>query len=273
MRTIFSAIAGLALLGSAFAGDTLQVQFTPTAPQPNTQPLQFTCTNGAWTINNLVMQVQTNFNNEGFMTPSTTTGLPTINMNWYVNAAAATTLTVTGAQGVNNAKTVQPNTFQFQLMDDVMQITATFAVGTCTTGQTAPPIQVAFVPVNAVINTDTQVTTINNFNAANQFIQGVTTPQPTQPVTVAPTTTTTTVAPTVVPTTAATQVNPTTAAVVNNQVQAAATTQNNMMMPALIGVGSVVGVGAAVGTAFAYRAYSRRKLMAGTAHVPLADAI
>jgi len=255
----------VALFGVAYSDNMLTVTFTPLTPQTNAQALQFACTNNAWTIN-LVMNVQTQFNNENPALPTDETGLPVIDMNWYINAAPATTLTVTNATGVNYATTIQPNIFQFQLKDNHPNIDAIFAVGTCTVGQTQPPIQVAFVPNQAIIDStlaqDIAVTTVNNFNAANQFIAGVT----------VPTTTTATLAPTVAPTVPATTLVPTMAPTI--AVRALA--QTNMMaamQPVLIGVGGVVAVGAVVGTALGVKAFRARKIGGPAAHVPLADAI
>jgi hypothetical protein len=107
----------------------------------STSGVQFQCSNGAWTDFGLSMTVQGYFNGVGPSQPMAETGLPTIKMSWFINGAAATA-TLTSSFNVANPAS-SGNTVSFDLMDDQPNIGGTFAVGTCTNGQTQPAITVA----------------------------------------------------------------------------------------------------------------------------------
>jgi hypothetical protein len=111
--------------------------------------VSFQCSNGAWTDFGLTMNVFGYFNGVGPSQPMAETGLPTIKMAWFINGVAAPA-TLTSSFNVGNVAS-SGNVVSFSLLDDQPTIGGTFAVGTCTQGQTLPTITVSMTS-NSVIN-------------------------------------------------------------------------------------------------------------------------
>eukprot|EP00475_Leptophrys_vorax_P012874 TRINITY_DN19245_c0_g1_i2.p1 TRINITY_DN19245_c0_g1~~TRINITY_DN19245_c0_g1_i2.p1 ORF type:complete len:475 (-),score=106.97 TRINITY_DN19245_c0_g1_i2:98-1360(-) len=140
---------------------------------PNT--VAFQCSNGKWTDFGLTMTIQVIVNGVGPMQPMAETGLPTLNMAWFVNGAAANA-NLAGAFNVANA-TSTANVVSFTLMDDQPSVGGTFTVGTCTQGQTQPAITVkisssTFIVGQGLANPAVAAvsgvpTIVNKFPAAN----------------------------------------------------------------------------------------------------------
>eukprot|EP00475_Leptophrys_vorax_P012873 TRINITY_DN19245_c0_g1_i1.p1 TRINITY_DN19245_c0_g1~~TRINITY_DN19245_c0_g1_i1.p1 ORF type:complete len:493 (-),score=135.20 TRINITY_DN19245_c0_g1_i1:53-1531(-) len=231
----------------------------------------FQCSNGAWTDFGLSLTVQVIVNGLTPMQPMAETGLPTLDFAWFVSGAAATA-TLTNSFNVANP-TSNGNVVSFTLMDDQPNVGGTFAVGTCTQGQTQPPITVkisstSFIVgqglANPVVPAVSGVPTIvNNFPAANNAGGSVGSAAAAAP-TAAPTTTTGTIPHTAAPTVAGVTQSPT--AVAPGQV-AATTTGGTSTQSSSVGIG--VGVVAAVvvigGAFFGVRRYRKQR---GEAFLP-----
>jgi hypothetical protein len=217
---LLSAIVSLAKSG------TITITFNPTSPQTNANPLQFNCVNNAWNIATLNTNVMTSVDGGLAYAPMTSTGLPTVNMTWYINGAPADGLTITNPQGVTGSTTIG-NVWQFTLQDEQSQILAGISLGTCTNGQTQPSITLNLSTNTFVVGTGNLLllipavsavpTLVNSFNPANIFVLTTTAPTtaptaaPTTAPTSAPTTSNTTTTPTTAPTNAPTSAAPTNA--------------------------------------------------------------
>jgi hypothetical protein len=148
-------------------------------------PLTFQCNAGTWTNFFLGINIQVFVNGSGPNPPMAETGLPTIQMSWFINGVAANPFTYTQPSNVANPKTVG-NTAFFDLMDDNPNVGGAFSMGTCTNGQAQPNITVflktdTFIIGQGVGTTIPAVnavpTLVNGFNAANVYIPP--TPAPT----------------------------------------------------------------------------------------------
>jgi len=176
---------------SQTATGTISISFTPV---PNTA-IQFQCSNGKWAAFGLSFNAATTVNGVGPNNPMAETGLPTVNMSWFINNAPAAVTVPSHFGGAN--PTVIGNVYQFTLEDDMNSYGGTFEVGTCTSGQAQPAITVGFstntfvvgqgfpptIPVASGIPT-----LVNNFNVANVHVAGstiTTTAAPTAAPTVA----------------------------------------------------------------------------------------
>eukprot|EP00475_Leptophrys_vorax_P019332 TRINITY_DN26405_c0_g1_i1.p1 TRINITY_DN26405_c0_g1~~TRINITY_DN26405_c0_g1_i1.p1 ORF type:complete len:314 (-),score=70.79 TRINITY_DN26405_c0_g1_i1:31-972(-) len=244
----------LSCLRGVTSGGTISITFTQTAPQVQTMPLVFTCVNGQWNIPQLTMNVQTSLNGGAAQTPTAATGLPVVNMSWFV-AGAGSPVTITNPVGVTNSQ-VNGNVWQFALQDNMLTITTDVSVGSCIDGQTQPAIQVAF-STNTLVNTTANTLLgipaisavpqlVNQFNPANVFTF-TPTAAPTTPTAAAPSA----VAPTVAP---ALSVMPT------SLLQQPTSPGNNNSPSAAIGAGVAVAAVLLVGSAIAvYVARKRRR--------------
>ena len=100
------------------------------------QPFSFQCVNNKLSIFGLNMFIKGSVNNIPFALPMDELGLPTINMDWFVNGNSASQLSVLNSFNIDNSITSQ-NRWSFQLKDDQPNIGAgTVQLGPCVQGTT-----------------------------------------------------------------------------------------------------------------------------------------
>eukprot|EP00475_Leptophrys_vorax_P010330 TRINITY_DN1694_c0_g1_i2.p1 TRINITY_DN1694_c0_g1~~TRINITY_DN1694_c0_g1_i2.p1 ORF type:complete len:232 (-),score=51.61 TRINITY_DN1694_c0_g1_i2:392-1087(-) len=120
------------------------------------------------------MTIQVFVNGSGPAIPMAETGLPTIQMHWFINGSSAITATITGAFNVANPGS-SGNVITFDLMDDQPSIGGTIAVGTCAQTDTQPAIAVFLNSDTFIVGQGTATLPavsavpqiVNGFNAAN----------------------------------------------------------------------------------------------------------
>eukprot|EP00475_Leptophrys_vorax_P010329 TRINITY_DN1694_c0_g1_i1.p1 TRINITY_DN1694_c0_g1~~TRINITY_DN1694_c0_g1_i1.p1 ORF type:complete len:213 (-),score=41.50 TRINITY_DN1694_c0_g1_i1:34-672(-) len=120
------------------------------------------------------MTIQVFVNGSGPAIPMAETGLPTIQMHWFINGSSAITATITGAFNVANPGS-SGNVITFDLMDDQPNVGGTIAVGTCAQTDTQPSITVFLKSDTFIVGQGTATLPavsavpqiVNGFNAAN----------------------------------------------------------------------------------------------------------
>eukprot|EP00475_Leptophrys_vorax_P016667 TRINITY_DN2315_c0_g1_i1.p1 TRINITY_DN2315_c0_g1~~TRINITY_DN2315_c0_g1_i1.p1 ORF type:complete len:371 (-),score=76.48 TRINITY_DN2315_c0_g1_i1:21-1133(-) len=179
-------------------------------------PIDFQCSNSQWTAFGLTFSVYDYINGSGPFEPMTDTGLPTIDMKWFVSGAASTYVNVSQTFNIANV-TSSGNVVSFELEDNQPSIGGKFSTGNCTSGQTQPSITVMFSTNSYIVGLGSSnpavaaisgiPTIVNDFPASNNaggsvgsFTSISPTAAPTAQPTVAPTLQPT-IAPTLAPTT------------------------------------------------------------------------
>jgi len=113
--------------------------------------LFFQCTNGQWTDFGMTTTVKVFIDGTGPHQPMMETGLPTIQMSWFINGAEAYA-TLTNSFGVGNV-TCSKNVISFNLLDNEPIIGGNLAVGSCNQEQIQPqPVITVSLTSNTFIN-------------------------------------------------------------------------------------------------------------------------